>query len=187
MSGHHAGPYRMLRTLQGLGTLVAVLLLTLVLPEILPDAQTAEAPRRPSGWQVTEVVDGDTIDVIGPDGEARVRLIGINTPETVDPRRPVQCFGKEASAYAKELLAGQEVRLEADPSQDDRDRYGRLLRFVFLADGRFANLLLVSEGYAYEYTYGRAYRYQKEFREAQRQAQEAGRGLWSPETCNGKK
>lgn len=188
--GHHGSPYRHLRTLQGLGTILAVLLIVLVFPEALPRARTPEADTSAAtstAWRVTAVVDGDTLEVLGPDGEARVRLIGINTPETVDPRRPVECFGKEASAYAKTLLTDQEVRLEPDPTQDDRDRYGRLLRYVFLPDGRFVNLLMVAEGYAYEYTYGTAYRYQKEFREAQRQAQDADRGLWSPQTCDGQK
>jgi micrococcal nuclease len=118
----------------------------------------------------------------------RVRLIGIDTPELVDPRKPVQCFAREASALAHQLLDGQPVTFRADPSQATRDRYGRLLGYLRLRDGTFVNLELVARGYTFEYTYGPAgpYRYQQEFREAQRRAREQGLGLWSPATCNGR-
>jgi micrococcal nuclease len=145
-------------------------------------------PQLPAGLrvgQVTDVVDGDTIDVDLGNEEVRLRLIGINTPESVDPRRPVECYGAEASNKAKELLGGQMVYLEPDPSQDERDRYGRLLRFVWLADGRLFNLEMIAQGYAYEYTYESKYKYQAEFRAAQSQAQSQQLGLWSPATCNG--
>jgi micrococcal nuclease len=132
--------------------------------------------------QVERVVDGDTIDV-GPGG--RIRLIGINTPETVDPRRPVQCFGREASDAAKVLLRGKPVLLEPDPSQDDKDQYGRLLRFVWLADGRFVNFELVVRGYANEYTFRLPYKYQTLFRESEQFARTHNLGLWSPATCAG--
>ena len=145
-------------------------------------------PQRPGGLQrgqVTKVVDGDTLDVQLGGEEVRLRLIGMNTPESVDPRRPVECYGLEASARAKELLAGQAVYLEPDPSQDERDRYGRLLRYVWLEDGRLFNLEMIAQGYAYEYTYESKYKYQAEFRAAQERAQATRAGLWSPETCNG--
>jgi micrococcal nuclease len=134
---------------------------------------------------VVKVVDGDTITVL-VDGERQtVRLIGINTPETVDPRRPVECFGKEASVRAKELLRGKSVRLTADPTQADRDRYNRLLRYVYLEDGMLFNQVMIEEGYAYEYTYERPYQYQMAFKEAQKRAQEQMKGLWDSKTCNG--
>ena len=91
---------------------------------------------------VSRIVDGDTIEL--GTGE-RVRYIGIDTPETVDPRKEVQCFGKEASAKNKELVEGKEVRLVKDVS--DKDKYGRLLRYVYVGDV-FVNEKLVSEGYA---------------------------------------
>lgn len=135
--------------------------------------------------QVVKVVDGDTVDVSIDGRTERLRLIGIDTPETVDPREPVQCFGREASAKAHELLDGQMVQLEADESQGERDNFDRLLRYVWLPDGQLYNKLMIAEGYAHEYTYDEAYRYQAEFKAAYREAQVEGRGLWSPTTCNG--
>lgn len=189
---HHPPLLRRLRTLQGAAAIIAVLILSLTLPDALraprndPDpAPSADAASTSTVWIVTNVVDGDTIDVAASSEEVRVRLLGINTPESVDPRRPVECFSKEASAYAKELLFGNTVRLETDPTQDDRDRYGRLLRHVFLEDGTHVNLKLVAEGYAHEYTYERAGRYQEILRDAERTARVAQKGLWGPETCSG--
>lgn len=135
---------------------------------------------------VVKVVDGDTADVSLNGQTVRVRLIGINTPETVDPRSPVECFGKEASNKAHTLLDGQTVYLEADSSQDDKDTYGRSLRYFWLADGRSFNYEMIAQGYAYEYTYRLPYKYQSEFRAAQQNARDRQLGLWSPQTCNGK-
>jgi micrococcal nuclease len=118
------------------------------------------------------------------DGQkVRVRLIGINAPESVDPRRPVQCFGKEASAEMSRIVGGQSVRLETDPSQDTYDKYGRLLAYAFLPDGTDVNLHMVEAGYAYEYTYHLPYRYQKEFKAAQTAAEKGGSGLWAAGVC----
>jgi micrococcal nuclease len=137
-------------------------------------------------YTVTQVVDGDTIRVsrTGAAPET-VRLIGIDTPEVVDPRQPVQCFGREASDHAKELLAGQQVRIEQDPTQDTRDKYGRLLAYVWLEDGTFFNEQMIADGYAKEYTYDHPYEYQAEFRAAEATARDAQLGLWAPDTCNG--
>jgi micrococcal nuclease len=140
-----------------------------------------------SSYKVVKVVDGDTMDV-NVDGKVeRLRLIGIDTPETVDPRKPVQCFGKAASDKAKELLTGQSVTLEADPTQGERDKYKRLLRYVFLPDGTSYNLYMISEGYAHEYTYDKPYKDQAEYKQAEIDARNNNRGLWSPDTCNGNK
>jgi micrococcal nuclease len=136
---------------------------------------------------IVKVVDGDTVDVSLNGQTSRVRLIGINSPETVDPRRPVECFGKEASAKAKEILNGQTVSLESDPSQQDRDKYDRLLRYIWLPDGRLFNLEMIAQGYAYEYTYDLPYKYQALFKLAQRTAENGQLGLWSPQTCSGQK
>lgn len=136
-------------------------------------------------YTVAKVIDGDTIDV-NIDGKVeRLRLIGIDTPETVDPRKPVQCFGKEASSKAKDLLEGKKVRLESDTSQDNRDKYNRLLRYVYLEDGTSYNKLIIAEGYAHEYTYNVPYKYQAEYKQAQKEAESAQKGLWSPSTCAG--
>jgi len=141
----------------------------------------SDYPTLPSGLergQVTRVVDGDTIDVQLSDGEARVRLIGINTPESVDPRRPVECFGQEASVSAAAMLDGQTVLLESDPSQGDRDRFSRLLRYVWLEDGRMVNLEQITQGFAAEYTFDTPYKYRELFRDAQRpQEAEAEEGV----------
>jgi len=128
---------------------------------------------------VRKVVDGDTIEVDLNGQKETIRMIGINTPETVDPRKPVECFGKEASNKGKEVLTGHDVRLEADPTQTDRDKYNRLLRYVFRDDGLFYNQFMVEQGYAYEYTYDAPYQYQKVFKDAQTEAETNGRGLWS--------
>ena len=148
--------------------------------------QKAEIPVGPY-YKVTRVVDGDTLVVNYNGTEEKVRLIGINTPETVDPRKTVECFGKEASARMKSLAEGQNVRLEADPTQDTRDIYGRMLGYVYLEDGQMLNRKMIAEGYAYEYTYMTPYRYQKDFREVQQLAKVSERGLWAPDTCAGKK
>lgn len=138
-------------------------------------------------YDVIKITDGDTIHISMDGRDETVRLIGINTPETVDPRRAVECFGKEASVRIKEIASGKIVRLEYDDSQAVRDTYGRLLAYVYLEDGQMINRKMIAEGYAYEYTYLTPYHYQQEFRDLQRLAQSAKRGLWAEETCNGSK
>jgi micrococcal nuclease len=129
---------------------------------------------------VVRVVDGDTILVRGPGGRTEdVRLIGIDTPETVDPRRPVGCFGPEASAYAKHLLTGRRVLLRYD--REIHDRYGRFLAYVWL-EGRqdaFVNARLVELGYARAYPFPPNTEHQALFAALERRAAIAGRGLWS--------
>ncbi len=124
---------------------------------------------------MVRVVDGDTIDVVIEGQQFRVRYIGIDTPETVDPRRPVGCFGKEASARNRELVEGRTVGLEKDVSETDA--FGRLLRYVWL-DGRMVNAALVEEGYASASTYPPDVKYAELFASLQAQAREASRGLW---------
>jgi micrococcal nuclease len=145
-------------------------------------ARVRDGPGLAGAVTVVDVVDGDTIKV--STGET-LRLIGIDTPETRDPRKPVQCFGREASARAHALLDGAHVRVEHDPTQGERDRYGRTLAYVWLPDGRLYNETIIAEGYAHEYTYAVPYRYRDEFRAAERWARAAARGLWSPTTCAG--
>ncbi len=147
-------------------------------PSPLPSDATLSAP-----YPVVHVVDGDTIDVKKDGKKVRVRLIGLNTPEVVDPRRPVQCFGTEASAEAHRILDGQSVQLETDPSQDLYDKYGRLLAYVWLTDGTNFNEYQIAHGFGYEYTYDLPYKYQKGFKAAQAAARTAGLGLWAPGAC----
>ena len=128
--------------------------------------------------QVVEVVDGDTIKVeIGGEVYA-VRYIGIDCPETAHPSEPVGWMGPEASAANEALVGGQTVYLEKDVSETDK--YGRLLCYVFLADGTFVNAELVRLGYAQSVTYPPDVRYQDLFLEMQQEAREAKRGLWGP-------
>ena len=126
--------------------------------------------------QVIKVVDGDTIKVEIDGTVYTVRYIGIDTPETVHPSKPVQWMGPEASEANKRLVEGQTVYLEKDVSETDR--YGRLLRYIFLADGLFVNAELVRLGYAQVSTYPPDVRYQDLFLEMQQEAREAENGLW---------
>jgi micrococcal nuclease len=153
---------------------------------VLPATVVASVAPQPL-VPVLRVVDGDTIVVSVNGKNETVRLIGINTPETVDPRKTVECFGREASGRAQALLQNASVILEADPTQGDRDKYGRLLRYIFLPDGTNVNELMIEEGYAYEYTYATPYAYQEEFQTAQKAAMVQKKGLWNEATCNGRK
>jgi micrococcal nuclease len=140
-------------------------------------------------YPVTYVVDGDTfkVDVGGsanPNASRTskiitIRVLGINTPETVDPRKPIECYGPEASAKGKELLADRKVRLVFSPNREVKDKYGRYLAYAYRDDGLFYNEEMIKDGYAYEYTVGSAYSMQKDFRAAQSVAQKAKLGLWS--------
>ncbi|HRI05722.1 MAG TPA: thermonuclease family protein [Candidatus Dojkabacteria bacterium] len=143
--------------------------------ETISDKETNEEKTLTKLLDVIEVVDGDTIKV---SELGTLRLIGIDTPETVDPRKPVQCFGKEASDKAKSLLSGKKVRLEFDTSQGRLDKYGRTLAYVYREDGLFFNKEMIKQGFAHEYTYSTPYKYQSEFKKAQSEAQEAKSGLW---------
>lgn len=127
---------------------------------------------------VDDVIDGDTLDVRSAEGVVRVRIIGIDTPETVDPRRPAECFGAEASAKAEELLAGKVVVLAADASQGDADKYGRALRYVSV-NGVDVGLALIEGGFAEEYTYDAPYERQTAYQEAEATAEISGAGMWT--------
>lgn len=122
--------------------------------------------------QVTRVIDGDTIKIKG--GET-VRYIGIDAPETVDPRKPVECFGKEAYLKNKELVEGKMVRLERDIS--NRDTYQRLLRYVWIGE-TLVNAELVKQGFTYAYSFSPNIKYQNIFIKSQQEALQKSRGLW---------
>jgi micrococcal nuclease len=134
-------------------------------------------------YDVVRVVDGDTIVVRMGNKDEKVRFVGVDTPESVDPRKKVECFGREAAAYTKLLLEGRSVALYRDTTQDDRDTYGRLLRLVVRDDGLFVNETLVREGYGHEYTYRIPHTYKDAFEAAERFAEKDARGLWG-EACN---
>ncbi len=134
---------------------------------------------------IVHVVDGDTFDAdLDGVGKVRIRMLGVNTPETVDPRKAVECFGKDASSFSKSvLIEGARIRLDEDAQADERDKYGRLLRNVVLADGTDFNAKLVAEGYAYAYTsFPLAPERKVELTRLQQEAKEAGLGLWGS-TC----
>jgi micrococcal nuclease len=121
---------------------------------------------------VTRVVDGDTVVLAGP---GKVRLIGVDTPEVYGGR---ECFGAEASDYAKGMLDGRRVSYTV--GREARDRYGRLLAYVWLEDGRSFNALLVAGGYARTLTIRPNDIYERDFARLARSARERGRGLWGP-------
>jgi micrococcal nuclease len=126
---------------------------------------------------VTRVVDGDTIRVDWNEQNERVRYIGVDTPETVHPRKAVEHFGPEASEANRRLVEGKTVRLVFDVQQ--RDRYGRLLAYVYLPDGTFVNAALIEQGYAQVMTIPPNVRHQDLFVRLSREAREASRGLWA--------
>ncbi len=137
-----------------------------------------------SGVPVERVIDGDTIKVLVRGQNVTVRLIGIDTPETVKPDSPIECFGPEASDFARGVLNGQSVTLEFDASQGATDRYGRALAYVWLElpDGALSlfNLNAVAGGYAIERQYGAIpYAWRQEFVVAQESAQRSDLGMWS--------
>lgn len=126
---------------------------------------------------LTKVVDGDTIKVIYQGKEETVRLVGIDTPETKHPSKEVECFGPEASEYLGKLLEGQDFELVFDSKQGQRDRYERLLAYLYLPDGRLVNQIMVAEGYAFAYTKAKSDLVDTFVLEEQK-AQAEGKGLW---------
>lgn len=163
-----------------------------VVPSAAPDKQIAT---------LVKVIDGDTIAVSVNGKSEAVRIIGIDTPEVVDPRKTVECFGKEASEKAKVMFENNKtVLLESDPTQGDRDKYQRLLRYVWIDDGsepRSAGRdrlldkrgkidfgkLMIDGGFASEYTYGIPYKYQDAYKQAEKVAREGKKGLWADDVC----
>lgn len=133
---------------------------------------------KPGYYMVTNVVDGDTIKVKVNGAVETVRLIGIDSPEL-----PNDCFAQRAKIKAFEALRAQQVKLEADETQNNRDRFGRLLRYVILEDGTNFNQLMIAEGYAREFTFMVPYKFQAEFEKAQAEAEKNKLGLWAPKTC----
>jgi micrococcal nuclease len=159
---------------------VSVVLVALVAVALAAWWRTASGSAAPfTGGTVVRAIDGDTILVRGPGGRIEdVRLLGIDTPETVDPRRPVGCYGPEASAFTKHLVTGRAVTLRYD--RELHDRYGRFLAYVWLAGARplFVNAELVRQGYARTYPFPPNTAHAGLFSALERSAAVAGRGLW---------
>jgi endonuclease YncB( thermonuclease family) len=157
---------RLITVLVAIALMAAIVYVRDVTPEGAQPA--ASAPAQPGDLrEVVRVVDGDTL-----------LLDRVNTPESVDPRRPVERFGKEAAAFTRSLAEGKQVRLEFD--HERRDTYGRTLAYVYLPDGSLLNETIIREGYGFAYTRF-PYQRMERFRELERQAREQGRGLWAGE------
>ena len=133
----------------------------------------------PAGfYRVTYVYDGDTIEVDMDGVREKIRMIGVDTPETHHPKKPVECFGQLASDFTKNALDGEVVRLEADETNQNRDRYQRLLRYVYTSDGILWNEKLLQDGYGHALT---AFPFTKmeQFTKSELHAKEQNKGLWS--------
>ncbi|MEA2006661.1 MAG: thermonuclease family protein [Patescibacteria group bacterium] len=136
-------------------------------------------------FNVLHVVDGDTFSVWMNDKIETVRVIGIDSPETGEKYRRKECFGRESTQMAIEVLSDKKVLLKTDLTQDDRDQYDRLLRHVFLEDGTNYGLKMIEIGFAEELTFkGRQYEHQDEYKSAQEKAKQDKQGLW--EVCKSK-
>lgn len=133
---------------------------------------------QPGFYKVLEVYDGDTIAIDMNGATEKIRMIGVDTPETHKPNTPVQCYGPEASNYTKRLLTGKAVRLQADPTNDNRDRYDRLLRYVYTEQNVMVDQSLIEQGLGFAYL---SFPFEKsaEFAAAQDRAKAAGLGLWA--------
>ena len=131
---------------------------------------------QPGSYAVKQFVDGDTVLVDMNGREEKIRFIGIDTPETHKENTPVQCYGPAAAAYTKNRVGSQRIRLVSDTLTTNRDRYERLLRYVYLEDGSNLNLELVQKGYAFAYAF--PFAKSEEFNKAMEQAQTAKVGLW---------
>jgi micrococcal nuclease len=156
--------------------ITVVVLVVAVLAARLATQRSDRAPQGVAG-EVTRVVDGDTIHVDLGGTDETVRYIGVDTPESVKPGTPVQCFAERASAHNEQLVGGEDVRLRFDVER--RDRYGRLLAYVYrVGDGTFVNAALVRDGYARPLTVPPNVRYADRFARLAREARDARRGLW---------
>jgi endonuclease YncB( thermonuclease family) len=138
-----------------------------------------DPPRDAVAAKVQRVSDGDTFVATVKGRRERIRVIGVDTPESVAPNQPDEPFGEEASDFAKRYLDGETVRLAGDA--EPRDRYGRMLAYVWLADGTFWNALLVAEGYAQQLTIPPNVTYADLFRRLAGEARREDRGLWAEE------
>jgi len=147
--------------------------------------EVVSAPDTRQQALLVKVIDGDTIAVSINGKNEVVRVIGIDTPEIVDSRKTVECFGKEATEMAKVIFEDNKtVLLESDPTQGDRDKYQRLLRYVWIDDGKIDfGKFMIDGGYASEYTYNLPYKYQNEYKQAELEARVGKKGLWADDAC----
>lgn len=156
---------------------IILLIITAVRYRWWGQTQTSLQTHQPGLYSVSQFVDGDTIVINMSGSQEKVRFIGVDTPETHDPRKAVQCYGVVAAEFTRNLIDNQPVRLEADPLNTNRDRYNRLLRYIYLPDGRLINAEIIKQGYGFAYL---SFPFTKadEFRQYQTIAREQNRGLW---------
>jgi micrococcal nuclease len=157
--------------------LACIVVILIVLPESISRQKIVSLDPRVL-YRVESVIDGDTFTLSIQKKSITVRMLGIDTPETVDPRKDVQCYGVEASQEARKLLEGRSVRLVMSPQREVLDKYGRYLAYVYRDDEIFINEHLLETGFAREYTYGKAYSLQREFRRLEQEAKQQKKGLW---------
>ena len=157
---------------------IAIIVLTIFLILKIDDLRKPVEKNQPGLYSVSEFIDGDTIAVNMNGTTEIIRMIGIDTPETHRPNTPVQCYAEAAADYTEDLINGHRVRLQADPLNTNRDRYNRLLRYVYLPDGTLVQARIITNGYGFAYT---LFPYQKsdEFKGYEATATAAGKGLWS--------
>ena len=156
-------------------------LLYIVLPKAnINTSKLISTEAQPGFYKVSTVYDGDTIAVDMDGRQEKVRFIGVDTPETHKPNSPVECFGKRASQFTTDLLSVKQVRLEPDPINQNRDRYQRLLRYVYTEDNQLVNAMLIRNGYGFAYL---SFPFTKadEFRQYQVEARSQNKGLWAGE------
>ena len=132
---------------------------------------------QPGLYSVEVVYDGDTIGVNIDGRTEKVRLIGVDTPEKNHPQKPVQCFAERAAEFTATLIGSRRVRLEADPVNQNRDRYGRLLRYVYLDDGTEINAEIIAQGYGFAYL-SFPFIKAENYRRLEAGAREQSLGLW---------
>jgi micrococcal nuclease len=172
----------MRRSLAAIGLLTVLALAVPSVPSVPSPARVAPPPSQAPATTapVLRVVDGDTV-VLALDGRpVHVRLIGVDTPETVHPRKPVERFGREAAAFLRALIEGKDVRVTYEDGPSRLDRYGRTLAYLHLEPGGlFVNREIIARGYGFAYT-KYPFRHMDDFRAAERAAREAPRGLWGP-------
>jgi micrococcal nuclease len=162
----------------GLVGLIACIILLSGLVTLIPKEKKVGLPATPGYYKVSYVSDGDTVAVLMDGREEKVRMIGVDTPETVKPNSPVECYGEAASNFLKSYLKNQTIRLESDPINQNRDRYDRLLRYVYMKDGTLVNKKIISDGYGFAYL-SFPFTKAEEFANAQKDARMNNRGVWS--------
>ena len=163
-----------------LGLLVAVIIAAVAFGQQngwLDGAEKAAVSNQPGLYTASRFVDGDTIEVNMNGHAEKVRFIGVDTPETHKPNTPVQCYGPAAAAFTKTIIGSTKFRLVSDELSTDRDRYNRLLRYVYLTDGMIVNEKLIQDGYGFYYPYF-PFTKADQFSADQKTAQAAHKGLW---------